>query len=72
MAKRIRTDEEGNDITYRNEAVTDYWLEHYSKSGVCDLCGNHGVFDSAITGRKNWCFCPNGQKLRYMNRGMLP
>lgn len=59
-----------------NQAVTDYWLEHYVADpplALCSLCGNTGIIDTTETaispvgarpGRKNWCICPNGQALR--------
>ena len=50
---------------------TKYVLSHYSDpaTSFCSLCGNGGVIDTTDTaispkgihtGRKNWCFCPNG------------
>ena len=56
-----------------NDAITDFWHEHYVKDGLCTLCGNQGVVDTRTTavspagvssGRLNWCICPNGQALR--------
>ena len=49
-------------------AITDYWHEHYTASGLCDLCGNFGymVTMDARTGlsKAHYCICPNGQQLR--------
>ncbi len=54
-----------------NEEVTAYWMEFYA-TDHCSVCGNCGVIFSegirspagANVGRKNYCFCPNGQALR--------
>lgn len=62
---------------YENEAVTEYWLEHYGSEGstLCSLCGNSGVIDTRETavsaagvnsGRLNFCICPNGQVKRHI------
>jgi hypothetical protein len=56
----------------REAEVTEYWLEHYVRLGLCSLCGNTGVVDTrnAVSpvglraGRLNWCICPNGQGMR--------
>ncbi len=55
----------------RMHAITKYWLEHYC-TNHCTLCGNWGFIDSTgaktaagvLTGRINYCICPNGQALR--------
>lgn len=54
-----------------NEAVTEYWLEHFvSARGGCSLCGNTGIIDTrriavsqgdAGTHAIIYCICPNGQ-----------
>lgn len=62
---------------YENEAVTDYWMEHYC-GDHCTLCGNSGVIDSRgvrtaagfEVGRLNWCVCPNGQAIRAQVKGL--
>jgi len=54
-----------------NEAVVDYWMEHYA-TDHCTLCGNTGLIDTTgkctpaglPVGRLNCCICPNGQSLR--------
>ena len=59
----------------RNEAVADYWFQHYltDDDGLCSLCGNTGQIDTRDTavspsgvsvGRINYCICPNGQAMR--------
>jgi len=54
----------------------DYWLKFYhnDSTGLCSLCGNTGIIDTTKTaigpvgqtgsGRKNYCFCPNGRTMR--------
>ena len=62
-----RHDEEGNDITYLN-AVAKYWVEHYvGIKGRCKVCDNAGTFAVHDGSRTfDYCFCPNGQKLRHL------
>jgi hypothetical protein len=51
--------------------VTDYWFRHYC-ADFCTLCGNRGWLDTTgtrtpagvLSGRLNYCLCPNGQALR--------
>ena len=58
-----------------NEAVIDYWLEHYVTEH-CTLCGNSGEIDTTgvrtaagvPVGRKQPCICPNGQSVREYGR----
>lgn len=55
-----------------DNAVTDYWHEHYVEKGLCAVCGNHGYLDTTGTrspagvevGGRMPCFCPNGQNIR--------
>ena len=59
-----------------NEAVVDYWREHYidENTRLCSLCSNTGTIVnttneiSPTTGvriaRINYCICPNGQTMR--------
>lgn len=62
-----------------NAIITGYWMEHYA-TAHCTLCGNRGIIDSTgvrtaagfLTGRRNWCICPNGQALREQSNGQLP
>ncbi len=63
------------------KVITDYWLQYYTGSSLCSLCGNSGVIDTRKTaisaagvnqGRLNWCICPNGQGLRDHANGELP
>lgn len=54
-----------------NSVVTDYWMKFYC-ARHCTVCGNTGIIDTTgaktpagvSVGRKNWCFCPNGQAMR--------
>lgn len=57
----------------RSNPITRYWLEHYSSTGHCSICGNRGVFDTRgkvftaagfECGEVNFCICPNGQVMR--------
>lgn len=61
-ARRVY-DEEGNDVTYLREAITNYWHEHYVVGGMCGLCANRGVL--AGLNLRTYCICPNGQAMRY-------
>ncbi len=57
-----------------NDAVRDYWAEHYvGGNRLCLLCGNSGIVDtteSAVSpqgspvGCRTFCICPNGQSMR--------
>jgi len=62
-----RYDEEGNNKTWEDDDVTEYWLKHYSSTGTCDLCDNTGViYPRYHTQTKGYfCFCPNGQAMRW-------
>lgn len=72
------TDAEGNDKTYENEAVTLYWLEHYTGAPLCELCDNSGMIRKVTeihprtVFSASWCICPNGQKMRYVTRSRDP
>jgi len=66
----------------RNQAVEDYWVQHYVNADVmlCSLCGNTGQVDTTATavspagvkaGRVNYCICPNGQTRRAINADAL-
>jgi len=46
-----------------NKILTDYWMKNYGHTGKCLICGNAGVVRGAVS-RKEYCFCPNGRKLR--------
>jgi hypothetical protein len=55
------------------KAIVNYWLEYYVNEGLCSLCGNRGVVDTQktaksdagiLSGRLNYCLCPNGQIAR--------
>lgn len=59
-----------------DKVITDYWIEHYTNLGLCSLCGNSGIVDTrktaksaagVVSGRLNWCICPNGQIMRQKN-----
>jgi hypothetical protein len=59
-------------MTNLDAAVTDYWHQHYTRKGVCCLCGNSGVLDTRGVrtpagiecGALAFCICPNGQTMR--------
>jgi len=60
-------------IRAKHYVVTDYWAEYYVEKNFCSLCGNSGIIDTTglkmpygglVVGRKNYCICPNGQKMR--------
>lgn len=62
----------GRKVGRSNEVVIDYWLRHYVNQH-CTLCGNSGIIDTRrtartaagiMTGRENFCICPNGQSMR--------
>jgi len=64
------------DRDYENEAVVDYWAEHYLTQH-CVLCGNTGFIDTrgrAVTpagldvGARVHCICPNGQCIRNIEK----
>lgn len=69
MAKTgdVRYDEEGNNKTYEDDDVSDYWLKHYCNGPTCDLCDNTGVIKIVVHRRpgKYFCICPNGQAARW-------
>jgi len=46
--------------------VVRYWEDFYSFGGHCTLCEDTGIIDTSDKphGRKNFCVCPDGQKLR--------
>jgi len=55
--------------------ITDYAFKYYFTSdGLCSLCGQSGIIHTegirspagVVTGRENFCICPNGQALREM------
>ena len=58
----------------KSREVSAYWAEFYSDGGYCTLCGNTGIvntINTALTpkgekgfGRRQFCFCPNGQHFR--------
>lgn len=59
--------------TKYDNPITDYAFEHYfTADGLCSLCGQSGIIHTegirspagVITGRANFCICPNGQALR--------
>ena len=59
-----------------NQAVNEYWNEHFTNRGVCGLCGNSGTVDTRYSaknpqgspvGIKTFCFCPNGQVNRTLD-----
>lgn len=59
--------------TKYDNPITDYAFEHYfTADGLCSLCGQSGIIHTegirspagVITGRTNFCICPNGQALR--------
>jgi hypothetical protein len=50
--------------------ITDLWLDEFTDSTHCDLCGNSGIIDTRATaitsagfhaGKLHWCICPNGR-----------
>ncbi len=65
-----------------DERITNYWESYYidHDSVLCSLCGNSGVIDTrgaksaagVVSGRRNWCICPNGQALRHFSSKVLP
>jgi hypothetical protein len=56
-------------------AITDYWHEHYTTSGLCDLCDNSGYIVAShgrmFCNKAHYCICPNGQLLR-KHKAKLP
>lgn len=60
-------------------SITDYWSAHYVHPTlkICSLCGNTGTLDTtnsaisptgAYAGLRNFCICPNGQKMREFSK----
>ncbi len=55
-----------------DDPITRYWLDHYTKDGLCSLCGNRGVIDTrsacspagVLCGDLHYCLCPNGRSAR--------
>jgi len=57
-----------------NEAVVDYWRDHYidEKTKLCVLCANTGLFNitnarslsGIISVRVDYCICKTGQAMR--------
>ena len=63
----------GTSIRARHYLITRYWGNYYiSERGHCTLCGNSGFIDTrgvrtaagVMSGRVNFCICPNGQEFR--------
>ena len=59
----VRFDEEGNNHVWEDDDVTTYWLKHYTKNPLCDLCENKGIIE--VRSGRYFCICPNGQAMRY-------
>ncbi len=65
----VRHDEEGNDKTYEDEHVSEYWVKHYiGPNGLCALCDNSGKIKTEKSGY-HFCICPNGQVMRWVSAG---
>lgn len=77
MAKtgEVRYDEEGNDKTYEDDDVSDYWMKHYvTAQAMCSLCDCSGVIDVTVHRHpgRYFCICPNGQAMRWHLKGKVP
>jgi hypothetical protein len=59
----VRFDEEGNNKTYEDDDVTNYWLKHYVGGRGCALCDNSGILE--VESGRYFCICPNGQAMRW-------
>lgn len=61
-------------IEFKKGVLEKIWLKNYTAAEAhCTLCANTGIIDttnSAIScsghrpGRKNYCICPNGQRMK--------
>jgi hypothetical protein len=59
------------------EKLFKFWLKNYAYMGLCSLCGQSGIIDTTgketnggvFVGRKNYCLCPNGRRLRKASKG---
>ncbi len=58
--------------------MASLWLDEFSDTGHCCLCGNHGIIDTRgkvftpaghECGDRVWCICPNGRIMKKQRGG---
>jgi len=69
-------------MTKRDEMIIGVWMNEYlhPEHNECSICGNSGFVDTTglksprgdSVGRKHYCICPNGRKMKQLKVPFVP